>query len=390
MTNRNVIPNGILDIISYFIPRLMFLNSKIAPQIHWGDLVRVLSGFNNEECDLASEAFWNKFMLRFKTIGDEYKSFASNLTNEKLKLKALKSAAANYHWAEFMYFTDKAIKTSLRHEIKSYFWFSINKDKLKIISAEVIFEDINIPYYVLTPLKNNLMEPFPCVILSNGLDSITELEIMSFAELFIEQGIAVILFDGPGQGINVGKNPLKIQMEEVIASILQHLLNYQDIIDLKHMGFFGISFGGYFSLRVAKYLGNHFKLIVNYSGGPVLNNFDNMKRRLKEDFRYTLMINDDDKIRYLFNNIQLNIKHLNVDVISIHGEFDDIFPIKFVRELSYSIPERHFLITYPSESHVCLNYLNQISMCITDSFYKKLVLKIEKTSIDNFSFEREL
>jgi pimeloyl-ACP methyl ester carboxylesterase len=346
---------------------LLFLNSEFAAQAHWGDVAAALQDFPPDLVDLGAAEFWDEWMSRWKRLGDDYAASAEESLSEAGARRLFRSAAACYHWAEFMYFTDTKAKTAMRSSVKECFRRSLDPARLAMTSGELAWNDVRIPYYLVLPqsapkVSSGQQQRFPCVILCNGLDSVTEVEIFAFAEQFLARGIAVFLFDGPGQGINVGRNPIEIRFERVVETILQRLRE-ECVIDARRIGFFGVSFGGYFALRVAKHLGERFRCVVNYSGGPRLSPFAGLPRRLKEDFRFAFMRPDAESMQDAFDALALDMSGpIDTDVLSIHGARDDIFPLAALEPIG----GRHTLRVYPSEAHVCLNYLNRNSIDIAD------------------------
>lgn len=367
------IPEALYGLSAYFLPRLMFLQSSLGAQTHWGDIAIALQDFPADLQDLSSSEFWEEWMQRWTKLGQTYSHQASNSTTDDSAKRAWRSAAACFHWAEFMYFSDPVSKTALRQKVKECFMHSLQGESINLKTGEFMHGDVCIPYYMMLPAQySSGNSPWPCVILSNGLDSVTEVELFAFAEQFLARGMAVYLFDGPGQGINVGCNPIEIQFESVIETIITRLQK-EPTIDTNHLGFFGVSFGGYLALRVAQHLGQHFLGVVNLSGGPRLSPYANLPRRLKEDFRYAFMGGNDAEMQHIFDNLALPaLSACKTDVFSIHGALDDIFPLSALDELHLAMGEQHKIKVYPSEAHVCLNYINQYSMDIADWLSLKL------------------
>lgn len=381
---RPRIPDHLYSVCNYFFPRIMFLQSTYAAQTHWGDIVIALNDFPKNCLDLSSSEFWECWMERWAKLGDDYCHKSNQSTSESGKRRLFRSAAACYHWSEFMYFSNSIIKTCLRNKVKNCFKQSLDPS-LPIKHGSIKWNEINIPYYLIFP--NDIISTtnsIPCVILSNGLDSVTEVEIFAIAEQFLARGIATFLFDGPGQGINLGCNRLEIKFELVVEHIIQTLSNEKQL-DMNNMAFFGVSFGGYLALRVANFIGQHFKCVINLSGGPYLSPFDTMPRRLKEDFKYTFMETNNKNMQSLFDNLSLEMSNnCQTEILSIHGMLDDIFPIEGLKKID-ALLKNHTLETYESEAHVCLNYINQYIVEIADWTSTKLSNKRIPTHFNHLS-----
>jgi dienelactone hydrolase len=376
------LPDALYKVAGYFLPRLMFLQTKQGPQTHWGDVAVALQDFPEDLLDLSSGAFWQEWMLRWSRLGDDYSATARASATPAGARRAWRSAAACYHWAEFMYFDDAAAKTRLRQSVKACFLRGIDRDELQLTTGEMLHDGVRIPYYLALPQGYKKGDaPLPCVVLSNGLDSVTEVEVYAFAEQFLERGMAVFMFDGPGQGINVGCNPVPLKFEQIGERIVAHL-HMEPAIDSSQLGFFGVSFGGYLALRVARHLGAHFKGVVNLSGGPAIAPFAGLPRRLKEDFRFAFMCEGELEMQKRFDALAIDeVFALQTDLLSVHGARDDIFPLAPLAGLQQVQGARHELIVYPGEAHVCLNYINQYTTRIADWMAQRLVAGTERTAL---------
>lgn len=368
------LPESLYAVGAYFLPRLMFLQSRHGAQIHWGDVAIALRDFPEHLRDLSSAEFWEEWMQRWSSLGEDYRQQAVASGTPAGRRRALRSAAACFHWAEFMYFADARHKTGLRRAVKDCFQRSLDHEAVSVSIGEFSYEGVPVPYYLALPQGRAAgAPPPPCVILSNGLDSVTELEVWAFAEQFLERGMAVFMFDGPGQGVNVGCNPIPAQFEKVAEHIVAKL-EREPSIDATRLGFFGVSFGGYLALRVARHLGERFACVVNLSGGPQLAPYASMPRRLKEDFRFAFMGGDAHEMQTVFDSLALAPNGAcGTDLLSVHGARDDIFPYAAVEQMDRQLGERHTLRSYPSEAHVCLNYINQYSIDIADWVAQRLL-----------------
>jgi dienelactone hydrolase len=366
----------------------MFLQSRFAPQVHWGDIAMALDGFPCDDIDLSSPGFWEEWRARWTVQGDRYTDLASQSSTAAGRARAERGAAACYHWAEFMYFDDPKQKLELRQRVRECFGRSLRGTGLEVINGELPPLDDRspaTPYWLVLP--DPAVRPPgapPCIVLSNGLDSMTEVEILSLAEPFLERGIAALLFDGPGQGIHLGQFPLRIEMEAVVAALLDHV-RARSLVAAERIAFLGVSFGGYFALRVAQALGSSLRCVVNYSGGPSVTPFEDLPRRLKDDFRFALTGGgaaggDAGGSDALDMQARLDALALTpgtapaTDVLSVHGALDDIFPLAALADLDQAWAGRHSLIVEEREAHVCLNLLNACSVRAADWVAERLLV----------------
>ncbi|AOR37185.1 dienelactone hydrolase [Streptomyces fodineus] len=365
-------PQELFAAAGYFLPRLLFLNSRYAPQVHWGDIALALDGFPGEGFDLGSAAFWDEWRHRWQAQAERHERLAEAARTPASRSRALRGAAACYHWAEFMYFDDAGTKRALRRRIRDLTRDSLTGTDLRTRHGELPSPDGPVPYTLLLP-PSPAASPLPCVVLSNGLDSVTEVEPLSLAEAYLERGIAALLFDGPGQGVNVGQTPLRIDMEQVVARLVDEVLRPAPEIDGERLAFLGVSFGGYLALRVAQQPGSAFRCVVNLSGGPRVAPFAGLPRRLKDDFRFALT-GGLDRTAAPDAGLQARLDELALDpavpaavpVLSVHGALDDIFPLAALTEVDTAWSGNHQLVVHEREAHVCLNVIDACTQQAAD------------------------
>ncbi|MBY5775261.1 alpha/beta hydrolase [Rhizobium leguminosarum] len=349
--------SAIIDRVGYFLPRLLFTNARIAPQLHWGDITRALDDFDPALVDPASAAFWDEWRGRFSLLGSNYENLAATSGSPAGRFAGLRSAAAAYHFAEFMYFEDAAIKKSLRQSVRRCFTEAMANSSVSYESRMVKAAGEDIQTFLFFPRDGQ--QSFACVLLSNGLDSMTEMEILSIGEYLLDRGIAVLLFEGPGQGLDLGVRPLRIEMEAIVADLVRDLQDDRRV-DTGRLGFFGVSFGGYFSLRIAQALPGTFRGVVNLSGGPAIAPFTGLPRRLKQDFAFAFASADAQELQSRFDKMQL-VGSATVEgqkILSIHGRLDDIFPAAALEAFVSTDSKHHELRLFETEAHVCMNYLH--------------------------------
>jgi EmrB/QacA subfamily drug resistance transporter len=106
---------------------------------------------------------------------------------------------------------------------------------------------------------------------------------------------------------------------------------------------------------------------VNLSGGPSIAPFEELPRRLKEDFSFAFQCDDPGEIQSAFDDLELDLtRHPTASVLSIHGARDDIFPLAGIDAVDEAWGDRHELVVYPSEAHVCLNEINLVTLQAAD------------------------
>jgi pimeloyl-ACP methyl ester carboxylesterase len=367
--SRLRVPEHVYSALGYLFPRLLFLNARYAPQVHWGDIAAALDGFPADDLDLRSASFWNLWRERWTAVADTYVELARRSTTEAGRSRAMRSGAACFHWAEFQFFDDATLKRQLRQRTRECFLSSLDGTDLELAQRRLPARPgrPEVPYWLATTRTlRDAQQPLPAVVLSNGLDSATEIEVMALAEAYLDRGIAAVLFEGPGQGSSLGQAPLLIAMEEVVADLVDRL-GSEPGIAVDRLGFVGISFGGYLALRVARTLGGSFRCVVNFGGGPSIGKFTGLPRRLKDNFRFAFQAGGAADLQPCFDALALEPGSApETDVLSVHGALDDIFPAEALAELDQAWGARHRLELHPREAHTSLNVINIVTLRAAD------------------------
>ena len=110
---------------------------------------------------------------------------------------------------------------------------------------------------------------------------------------------------------------------------------------------------------MARSLGDLFRCVVNFGGGPRLAEFATLPRRLKDDFRFAFLAEGTDDLQDRFDALALTPgEPPATQVASVHGALDDIFPVESLRELDRAWGAQHRLEVHAREVHVCLNVIN--------------------------------
>lgn len=157
----------------------------------------------------------------------------------------LSQAAVYYHFAKFVY-TDFPAKMKENH-MKAV---ACLNEALPYLNppgerVNVSYKGFNLPAILRKP---NGVENPPIVIMLSGLDSTKE-ELRSTEQLFLDRDLATLSVDGPGQGESEYDLPIEATWEDVGSAIVDYL-ETRDDIDVKRIGVWGVSLGGYYAPRM--------------------------------------------------------------------------------------------------------------------------------------------
>ncbi|MER5971938.1 alpha/beta fold hydrolase [Streptomyces sp. NPDC002055] len=320
--------------------------------LDWGDITMVLKDLRKK----STHEDWADWHRRWSALGVHYEeraaeSFAAgHLETGRI---ANRKAAACHHYAEFFFFDDPEAKLASRDRVTEVFRRGIPHLQEVVVPLTFSHDGEDLPGYVMTPPGEG---PWPFVVLVNGLDSAKEVELYAFAREFIARGMGVVVFDGPGQGVHIGRNPMVTDFERVVASVMEQVVGRPEL-DERRAGIFGVSYGGYLAARAAAAVPG-FRACVNLSGGFDLDNYADINVMVRKDFRFVFHMEDDaamEKLARTAINLR-DVPPLKIPLLAIHGELDTIIPMESCeRMLEWAAGETE-LIRYPGERHVATNY----------------------------------
>ncbi len=91
----------------------------------------------------------------------------------------------------------------------------------------------------------------PIVIMCMGLDSAKE-ETAAYEEPFLARGMAILAFDGPGQGESEYELAIRGDYEVAVRAVVDWVEKRSDV-DAQRIGLWGVSLGGYYAPRAAAF-----------------------------------------------------------------------------------------------------------------------------------------
>jgi dienelactone hydrolase/uncharacterized protein YndB with AHSA1/START domain len=340
----------------------LFFSRLGLASLDWGDITMVLKDLRKE----STHEDWADWHRRWSALGVHHEERAAEALEAghlETFRTANRKAAACHHYAEFFYFDDARAKIASRDRVTEIFERGIPYLGETVTALDVTCDGLAVPGYLMRPPGAG---PWPTVVLVNGLDSAKEVELYAFAREFIARGMAVVVFDGPGQGVHIGRTPMTVDFERVVAAVLEEAVRRPEV-DADRVGIFGVSFGGYLAARSAALVPG-FRACVNLSGGFDFDNYRDVNVMVRKDFRFVFDQADDDAMDELART-GLNLRGvppLAIPLLAIHGELDTIIPIDSCeRMLEWAVGETE-LIRYPGERHVATNYFGDFIPRFTD------------------------
>ncbi len=215
--------------------RLQFTNSGVTPD----DLDRVLRRSTDLESWVDN---WQDLGLELERAGDD--AHERGLDGDAGRMWLGSSAAFNF--AQYVIFMDIARKRAL-HEacVRAY-----EKAAPCVDPPARPFEFVHrrraMRGYLRVPRGPR---PAPVVVMFNGTNAVKE-ELHWWSDALLEQGLATIVFDGPGLGQTFHRLSMVAEPRPVGVSIIDAIEGHPEL-DASAVALAGLSLGGYMAIRMA-------------------------------------------------------------------------------------------------------------------------------------------
>src|SRR5207244_12757918 len=186
----------------------------------------------------------------------------------------------------------------------------------------------------------------PVVILVPGLDSVKE-ELYAIENDFLRRGVATLTIDGPGQGENAPRFPIRADWATVITPLLDHLSARDLGLDLDRVGLMGISMGGIYGPRAAA-KEKRLRALVALAGPYDLSECWPQLNPLTKG-GYVFYTQSRDEAEALDRPKALTLRGLLKDVtcplLVIHGGKDRLFPPEHAERIVREAPNPTLLLS---------------------------------------------
>ena len=157
-------------------------------------------------------------------------------------------ASAYYHFAKFVF-------VEYPDEMRAAHQRAVNCYSDSLPYLRPAGERVRIPF-AGTSLWGVLRRPVgiakpPVLIMAPGMDSTKE-ELHAYEAPFLDRGMAILAFDGPGQGEAEYELPIRGDYEAPVRAVVDWVVGRSDL-DASRIGLWGVSLGGYYAPRAAAF-----------------------------------------------------------------------------------------------------------------------------------------
>jgi len=177
----------------------------------------------------------------------------------------LARAAVTYHFAKYLFVQDMAQMRAAH--MKAVYCLTLALPHLDPPGERVLipYEGKHLAGTLRRPRHLAKTAKPPIVLMTMGLDSTKE-ELLTFEMNFLDRGMAILAFDGPGQGEAEYDFPIRHDYENVVGPVIDWLKATRNDVDTDRIGIWGISLGGYYAPRTVAFEKRIRAAIAN--GGP--------------------------------------------------------------------------------------------------------------------------
>lgn len=218
---------------------------------------------------------------------------------------------------------------------------------------EIAYEDGALPGYLRLPADRR--GRVPGVVMINGADSTKE-ELHHWAEYILRRGIAVLYFDGPGQGATAGRLSMPVDYERSVAAAVRTLRDRPEI-DPARAAIWGISTGGHLAARSAGYVAD-LRAAVSVGGFYDARRFPRWPHTTQENF--CLMFGFVGRVGAMQDFIRERMTlagrlgEVRCPFLIVHGGQDHLFGMDEVQRMADEIRTSE-LVVLPEGDHALCN-----------------------------------
>jgi 2,6-dihydroxypseudooxynicotine hydrolase len=166
----------------------------------------------------------------------------------------------------------------------------------------------------------------PVVIMCMGLDSAKE-ETAAYEAPFLARGMAVLVFDGPGQGESEYELGIRGDYEAAVRAVVD-FAEKRDDLDRDRMALWGVSLGGYYAPRAAAFEGR-IKACISLSGPfDWSDNWASLNALSRETFRVRAHAKSMEEARRVGETLTLKgvAQNITCPLFIVAGKQDRIVP----------------------------------------------------------------
>lgn len=232
-------------------------------------------------------------------------------------------AGVCYHFAKFVFVEDVAQMKAAHLKAVACRAKALPHIRPAGERVEIPFEGTHFRGILRKPLG---VEKPPIVIMCMGLDSAKE-ETAAYEEPFLARGMAILAFDGPGQGESEYELGIRGDYEVAVRAVVNWVEKRADV-DASRIGLWGVSLGGYYAPRAVAFE-TRIKACISLSGPfDWSDNWPALNELTRETFRVRAKQKTQDDARRFGAALTLKgvAQHITCPLFIVAGKQDRIVP----------------------------------------------------------------
>jgi 2,6-dihydroxypseudooxynicotine hydrolase len=298
---------------------------------------------------------WCAAARRHAALGEQALAAGHRLSAGAAYLRA----ALYYHWATFLFVHDLHQWRAGMEAMGECWRKAAPLVDPPMELMEIPFEGTLLPAYLRKPA--GAVKP-PLAILVPGGDSTKE-ELYDFGEYMVRRGLAVLAFDGPGQGPVSMRLKIRPDFEVPIRAVTDFILRRADL-DASRLAIGGISYGGLFACRAAAY-DDRFKAVFSVSSWYTpAGRFPGMDPLSQRGLKHYM----GENAEAVQNAMTLAgaAERIRVPLLQIYGGLDQASPPEHAYRVEREVKGPTTTLVFEDGVHVCNNLHHIVRPLIAD------------------------
>lgn len=308
-----------------------------------------LSDFN---ATLARIQTWGQWLTEWAKTARDYEDLAQAAEARGRTLSAAEAwrrAALCWHFGKFVFMEDPDMALTAQHRLAEDYQKGMWALEPPAERVEIPYSDVTMA--ALLRLPDGVERP-PVVIMLPGLDSTKE-EIQTTADYFLRRGLATLAVDGPGQGETEELLHIEPAYERASQAVMDWIAGRNDL-DINRVGVFGVSLGGYYSIRTAAFVPG-IKAAADLAGiYSMSEHWDERPPMTRATFTRRSGAADEAGGRERSQAMTLAgaTQHVRCPLLIVHGTCDTIVPFSDAERIHAEIPHSE-LVAFEGSNHGC-------------------------------------
>jgi dienelactone hydrolase len=177
-----------------------------------------------------------------------------------------------------------------------------------------------------------------------------------YEDLFLQRGMATLVFDGPGQGEAEYDLPIRGDYEAPVKAVIDHI-ETRDDLDRDRVGIMGVSLGGYYSARAAAF-DKRITACLSFSGPySWVEIFDGRNELSREAFRVRSHSRTMEEAHEKAKTLTLEGAAMNITcpIYIVAGELDRLTPPANAERIAAEVSGPKVLQIVQGGNHVVNN-----------------------------------